>query len=62
MHSFKGIFDLYNWDDVQQSILSKTAKDVEAALKAQRRTLEDFKALISPAATPLLLQYAHQMC
>lgn len=64
MHSFKDIFDLHNWDDVQQSILSKTAKDVEAALTTQRRTLEDFKALISPAAIPYLEQMAqlsHQL-
>ncbi|MFX5926238.1 2-iminoacetate synthase ThiH, partial [Acinetobacter baumannii] len=41
-----------------QSIESKTVKDVETALGASRRTLEDFKALISPAAQPYLEQMA----
>ena len=36
----------------------KTATDVERALAAPRRTLEDFKALISPAAAPYLEQMA----
>ena len=64
MNSFKDLFDQYEWDDVHQSILSKTAKDVEAALAATRRTLNDFKALISPAAEPYLEQMAqlsHQL-
>lgn len=58
MYSFKEVFDRYNWDDVQQSILSKNSKDVEAALSASKRTLEDFKALISPAAALYLEQMA----
>jgi 2-iminoacetate synthase len=58
MHSFKNIFDQYSWNEVRQSIESKTVKDVETALVASRRTLEDFKALISPAAQPYLEQMA----
>jgi 2-iminoacetate synthase len=64
MHSFQDIFDRYSWEEVQQSIYSKTAKDVETALAASRRTLEDFKALISPAADTYLermAQLSHQL-
>ena len=39
-----------------QSAYAKTAKDVEWALKSSKRTLEDFKAFISPAAEPYLEQ------
>ncbi|MCU7548110.1 2-iminoacetate synthase ThiH [Chitinophagaceae bacterium LB-8] len=63
MMTFKEHFDRYNWDEVASSILLKTEADVEAALAAPRRTLEDFKALISPAAEPYLermAQISHQ--
>jgi len=55
---FKNIFDGYSWDDVKQSILAKTSADVLQALQREKRTLEDFKALISPAAMPYLEQMA----
>lgn len=56
--SFKTIFDTYNWDEVKTSIYQKTSKDVENALVSKKRNLEDFKALISPAAIPYLEQMA----
>ncbi len=55
---FKEVFDTYNWDNVVSSIYAKTATDVERALHSNRRTPEDFKALISPAAAPYLEQMA----
>lgn len=58
MNNFKNIFDQYNWDDVLTDIFSKTDKDVEVALSKSQRNLEDFKALISPAAKPYLEQMA----
>src|SRR5579872_3586482 len=58
MSNFKEIFDTYNREETTKSILAKTAKDVEHALQKEKRTLEDFKALISPAATPYLEQMA----
>ncbi len=58
MSSFKTIYDPYGWDKVKAAILSKTATDVEAALTAPQRSLEDFKALLSPAAIPYLEQMA----
>ncbi|MCH2234708.1 MAG: 2-iminoacetate synthase ThiH [Crocinitomicaceae bacterium] len=50
--------DNLNWDEVKASIYNKTALDVEQALSKDRRDLEDFKALISPAAEPYLEQMA----
>lgn len=52
--AFRELFDTYNWDETRASIYAKTQADVEQALHRQRRTLEDFKALISPAALPFL--------
>lgn len=54
MNNFTALFDNYSWDDVKQSIYSKTPADVEQALSASRKTLEDFKALLSPAAAQYL--------
>ncbi len=58
MKTFKDIFNQYNWNEVLSSILSKTEEDVIKALNTSRRNLEDFKALISPAALPYLEQMA----
>ncbi|QNR84074.1 2-iminoacetate synthase ThiH [Pedobacter riviphilus] len=54
MKSFNKVFESYNWDDTKASIYDKTAADVERALRSTQRSLEDFKALISPAALPYL--------
>jgi 2-iminoacetate synthase len=58
MNSFNDLFETYNWDKTKASIYAKTSKDVEQALSATKRTLEDFKALVSPAAAPYLEQMA----
>jgi len=58
MSGFTDIFRQYDWQEISQSIHSKTSKDVEQALNAGSRSLEDFKALISPAAAPYLEQMA----
>jgi 2-iminoacetate synthase len=58
MSSFKDVFNALNWDEVKASIYQKTSSDVERALAANKRTLEDFRALISPAAAPYLEQMA----
>lgn len=52
--TFKNIFESYNWDETKESIYAKTKADVEDALHKSKRTLEDFKALISPAAANYL--------
>jgi len=58
MSTFKSIFDQKDWDSLKTSIYAKTALDVELALGKPKRDLEDFKALISPAAAPYLEQMA----
>lgn len=55
---FTDIFNSYDWEEVKRSIYSKTSADVEAALAKKQRSLEDFKALISPVAAPYLEQIA----
>ncbi|MEP5362222.1 MAG: 2-iminoacetate synthase ThiH [Reichenbachiella sp.] len=60
MPNFKDLFEQYSWDEVKASIYAKTAVDVEAALNIPDRSLEDFKALISPAAAPYLEQMAQK--
>ncbi|AEH31840.1 2-iminoacetate synthase ThiH [Vibrio anguillarum] len=56
--SFLERFKQLDWDDIALSIRSKTASDVERALHKEKRDLEDFKALISPAAEPYIEQLA----
>ncbi|SDT13619.1 tyrosine lyase ThiH [Mucilaginibacter mallensis] len=58
MNSFTDIFKSFDWDETKAGIYAKTGQDVEQALAANKRTLEDFKALISPAAAPYLEQMA----
>ncbi|MFY0252945.1 2-iminoacetate synthase ThiH [Chitinophaga sp. 30R24] len=56
---FKSIFDQYDWQEVTDSIYAKTARDVELALQRPHRSLDDFAALISPAAIPYLGEMAN---
>ncbi len=56
--SFKNNIQHLDWKTVEESIYGKTAKDVELALSKENRTLEDFKALISPAAENYVEQMA----
>lgn len=58
MTDFSSLFVNYSWKETSDSIYAKTAQDVETALAKDTRTLEDFKALISPAAAPYLEQMA----
>lgn len=58
--TFQELFANTNWDEIKSSIYAKTAREVEHALSSKKRNLEDFKALISPAAEPYLEQMAKQ--
>ena len=58
MSSFSDEINRHSWADEEQSIYSKTSVDVENALSISKRSLEDFKTLISPAAAPYLEQMA----
>lgn len=48
----------YDWDETSRHIASKTAADVRRALSVARPGIEDFMALVSPAAAPFLEQMA----
>ncbi|UTV27700.1 2-iminoacetate synthase ThiH [Photobacterium atrarenae] len=56
--SYVDVWRQLDWDDIRMSIYSKAPADVERALRKPKRDLEDFKALISPAAEPYLEQMA----
>lgn len=56
--TFNDIIQSYNWSTVSEQIYAKTAADVEHALAKETRDLDDFKAMISPAAEPYLEQMA----
>lgn len=58
--NFTALFDTYSWDETLKDIYAKTDADVLRALENSKRDLEDFKALISPAATPYLEQMANK--
>ena len=58
MNSFKNIFETYNWDKTLESIYSKNEKDVIQALSKSQRSLDDFRALISPTAKPFIEEMA----
>lgn len=58
MTNFTNIFNKQDWDQISASIYAKTAQDVRMALSKKKRNLEDFKALISPAALAYLEQMA----
>lgn len=48
----------YSWTETTAQILSKTTADVERALAKRRPDIDDFMAMISPAALPYLEQMA----
>lgn len=57
--SFYDVFKSLDWQELSDKIYNKSSRDVEHALfKESKRDLEDFTALISPAATPYLEQMA----
>ena len=56
--SFVEHINNYDWDKIQLHIYNKTAKDVEIALGKERLSIDDFMAMISPAAEPYLEQMA----
>ena len=51
---FSEELEKYQWDEVTDQIYSKTANDVETALHKEHLSIDDFMALVSPAATAYL--------
>jgi 2-iminoacetate synthase len=60
MKTFKSVFEDYDWESIQSKIYQTTAKQVEQALAKNKRNLDDFLVLISPAATVYLEQMAQE--
>ncbi len=55
---FSDVIRNIDWEETTQRIMSKTDADVRRALGKSRCDVDDFMALISPAATPYLEQMA----
>ncbi len=55
---FSEEIEKYNWEDTTASIMAKTDMDVRRALAKERLSIDDFMALISPAAEPYLEEMA----
>ncbi len=58
--SFKNTFDTYDWDTLEKEIYTYTSHDVKQVLDKEKIDLNDFKALISPAAKPFLEEMAQR--
>ncbi|WP_165750453.1 2-iminoacetate synthase ThiH [Cellulophaga sp. Z1A5H] len=58
--SFKTIFEQYDWNTLEKEIYEVTTAEVAQVLQKEKIALEDFKALISPAAKPFLEQMAQR--
>lgn len=55
---FSDILQNYDWQATTDEIARKTASDVERALRNRNPGIEDFMALVSPAAAPYIEQMA----
>lgn len=51
---FSDELEKYDWDETTACINARTAADVERALAARNPGIEDFMALVSPAAAPYI--------
>ncbi|TCV91493.1 2-iminoacetate synthase ThiH [Biostraticola tofi] len=60
MNTFTAHWQALDWDDVGLRIHSKTSRDVAQALSADALAIDDFMALLSPAALPYLEPMAQQ--
>lgn len=54
MSNFKDTFDQYDWDTLEKEIYNVSPQDVQRVLVKSKIDLNDFKALISPAAKPFI--------
>ncbi|MDA3854256.1 MAG: 2-iminoacetate synthase ThiH, partial [Bacteroidales bacterium] len=58
--SFYNTIQDYPWEVTKEAIYSKTADDVRRALEKEIIDINDFQALISPAAEPFLEEMAEK--
>lgn len=52
--NFSTVYETLNQDDIALQLASKNRDDVRRALNRRQRTMDDFIALLSPAAAPFL--------
>ncbi|WP_372473841.1 2-iminoacetate synthase ThiH [Capnocytophaga sp. ARDL2] len=57
-NGFINTFKQYNWEQIKERIYTATTREVEYILAKNKRTVEDFMSLLSPAAAPYLEQMA----
>ena len=57
---FYELLQSQDWDETKDDIYSKSSNDVVRALESDQLTVDHFKALISPAASPYLEEMAQQ--
>ncbi len=55
---FSEILKNYDWESTTEAIMQKTSADVERALRTVTPGIDDFMALVSPAAAPYIEQMA----
>jgi 2-iminoacetate synthase len=55
---FYQVFQQYTWDEIREYLSKNTSGCHKSTPKSGKRDLEDFKALISPAATGFLEEMA----
>lgn len=60
MSTFYDTITPYDWETVRKNIYASTPADVERALAKERITMDDFAALVSPAAEPYLNKMAEK--
>ncbi|MBC7861607.1 MAG: 2-iminoacetate synthase ThiH [Bacteroidia bacterium] len=60
MKTFSDILNQYEWENIRERIQLKTTTDVINALSSQNRSIEDFMALVSPAASFFIEEMAQQ--
>lgn len=58
MDTFASRFEHFDWNDIQTKIYATSELEVKRALAKNKRNLDDFLALLSPAAQPFLEQMA----
>ena len=56
--TFADLFAQHDWESVKKQLYATTDKQVQASLSKQKRDLQDFMALLSPAAAPYLEEMA----
>jgi 2-iminoacetate synthase len=60
LKTFSEILNQYDWEETKLRIRDKTETDVLRALSSSSRTIDDFMALVSPAASAFIEEMAQQ--